>query len=253
MKVVILAGGYGTRLAEYTHSIPKPMVPIGGKPIIWHIMKSYSKFGFNEFIIALGYKSDVIKEYFLNYNKLNSNFSINLQSDEIVKHDDFVEDWKITLVDTGLDTMTGGRLKRLEKHLFDGTFFATYGDGLSDINFKDILKFHKNHGKLATVSAVRPAARFGLLSLNQDEVIKFEEKPQVETGRINGGFFVLEPEVLDYIDNDESIWEREPLCNLAETGNLNAFKHNGFWQCADTVRDIKYLEDLCRTKKMHWL
>ena len=253
MKIVILAGGYGTRLAEYTDRVPKPMVNIGGKPILWHIMKSYANYGFNDFIIALGYKSEIIKEYFLNYNKLNSNFSIELKSNKITEHNNHTEDWKVTLVDTGLDTMTGGRLKRLRKYLGKEPFFATYGDGLSNINFKELMQFHNGHGKLATVSAVRPAARFGLLSLNKNIVTKFEEKPQTEAGRINGGFFVLDPKIIDYIDNDESIWEREPLCNLAESGNLYAFKHDGFWQCADTIRDLKYLEELFGENKAHWL
>ena len=253
MKIVILAGGYGTRLAEYTDRVPKPMVNIGGKPILWHIMKSYAKYGFNDFIIALGYKSEIIKEYFLNYNKLNSNFSIELKSNKLIEHSNHTEDWKVTLVDTGLDTMTGGRLKRLRKYLGKEPFFATYGDGLSNINFKELLQFHNGHGKLATVSAVRPVARFGLLSLDKNMVSKFEEKPQTEVGRINGGFFVLDPKIIDYIDNDESVWEKEPLCNLAESRNLYAFKHDGFWQCADTIRDLKYLEELFGENKAHWL
>ena len=231
MKVVILAGGFGTRLSEYTDSIPKPMVPIGGKPIIEHIMSYYASFGHKEFYIALGYKGDVIKEYFK--NKKN--------------------DWKINLINTGSDTLTGGRLKRLEKFILDEPFLLTYGDGISNINIDELIKFHKNHKKIVTISAVRPPARFGSLSLEGSKVVKFKEKIQLGESWINGGFFVINPNFLRYIKDDNSILEKEPLETVTQMGEIHAFKHEGFWQCMDHKLDKDYLEELLLKKKAPWL
>lgn len=252
IKTVILAGGFGTRLAEETDTVPKPMVEIGGKPILWHILKYYGYFGFNEFIIALGYKGDVIKDFFLNYHYLTDSLTVNTKSGEITRHNKGVDDWIVHLVDTGLETMTGGRIKRLEKWLGDATFMMTYGDGVSDVDLKDLLRFHRSHGKLATVTAVRPPARFGEMVFDGDKVIKFSEKPKIEESWINGGFFVLEPEVLNYIDGDDTHWEREPLEILAEEGQLMTYRHDGFWQCMDNIRDLRYLCNLWDEDKASW-
>jgi len=252
MKVVILAGGFGTRLAEETDIIPKPMIEIGGKPILWHIMKHYAHFGFNEFIIALGYKGEQIKDFFLNYHYLTDSLTVNTKSGEITKHNKRVDNWTVHLVDTGLKTMTGGRIKRLAKLLADETFMMTYGDGVSNVDLKDLLRFHYTHGKLATVTAVRPPARFGEMVFDGDNVTKFTEKPKVEESWISGGFFVLEPEVLNYIRCDDSIWEREVLEILAEEGLLMAYRHDDFWQCMDNIRELRYLRKLWDEDKASW-
>jgi glucose-1-phosphate cytidylyltransferase len=253
MKVVLLAGGFGTRLSEYTESIPKPMVTIGGKPILWHIMKRYASFGHKEFIIALGYKAEIVKSYFLSMRSVHSDFSLDLSNGNIEIHDKSNLDWKITLVDTGLHTMTGGRIKRIQKYVGNETFMLTYGDGLSNTNLDDLISFHKVHGKLITVTAVRPIARFGELSMDGEIVTSFKEKPQVTRGWINGGFFVCQSELFDYIKDDQSILEGSPLEAISKQGQLMAFRHNGFWQCMDTKRDKDYLEDLWQKKKAPWV
>jgi glucose-1-phosphate cytidylyltransferase len=253
MKVVILAGGYGTRLAEFTDVIPKPMVPVGGKPILLHIMQTYASRGFNEFILALGYKADVIKQYFLNYASINSDFTVSMSDGSIEFHNSSSLDWKVTLVDTGLNTMTGGRVKRLKDHINDETFMLTYGDGVSDVDVGEVLKFHKQHGQMVTVTTVRPSARFGELDIKEDTVNSFAEKPQTSKGWINGGYFVIEPEFIDSIDGDETILERQPLEGVAHKGQLMAYRHEGFWQCMDTVRDRDYLEKLWATGDAPWL
>jgi len=252
MKTVILAGGLGSRLAEETDATPKPMVEIGGSPMLWHIMKIYSTFGFNEFVLALGYKGETIKNYFLNYHYLASDFTIGFREGKIDLHDGEREDWLVHLIDTGLHTQTGGRLKRLAPHLRDRTFMLTYGDGVADVDLDELLAFHRSHGKLATVTAVRPPARFGGLSFNGNFVADFVEKPQIGEGWINGGFFVLEPEVLDYIDGDDTAFEREPLERLADEEQLVAHRHDGFWQCMDTLRDVRMLESLWRSDDVPW-
>lgn len=249
MRVALLAGGMGSRLAEETDSRPKPMVEVGGLPIIWHIMKGYAHFGFNEFVLALGYKGDFIKRYFLDYALLNSSFTVQVGTGDVIRNEMCRDDWKVHLIDTGLATNTGGRLKRLASHLGGSTFMLTYGDGVAALDIRQLLDFHKSHGKLATVTAVRPPARFGALVLSDDransQVLEFTEKPQVGEGWINGGFFVLEPQVLDYIDGDDTSWQLEPLMRLAADGQLMAFRHDGFWQCMDTVRDLHLL-------RAHW-
>lgn len=252
MKVVILAGGLGTRLSEETTFKPKPMVGIGGRPIIWHIMKMYSHHGFGEFVVALGYKAEVVKGYFLNYYHLDRDFSIDLMTGKIDVYDGERDNWLVSLIDTGLSTQTGGRVRRLKGFLGSGTFMLTYGDGVSDVNISDVLAFHRKHGKLATVTAVRPPARFGALSIDRDQVTAFLEKPIAGEGRINGGFFVLEPEVLDYITDDATIWERDPLERLAAEGQLMAYAHDGFWRPMDTLRDKQALEDLWQSGKAPW-
>lgn len=252
MKVVILAGGYGTRMAEFTDVIPKPMVSVGGTPILIHIMHTYASKGFNEFILALGYKADLIKQYFLNYSSINSDFTVCMGNGNIEFHNSSSVDWKVTLVDTGLDTMTGGRVKRLKEFLKYDTFMLTYGDGLSNVDVSSILEFHRKHGKMITVTTVRPSARFGELDINGDAVLSFAEKPQTSKGWINGGYFVVEPEFIDTIDNDLTILERAPLEVAANKGQLMAYRHEGFWQCMDTVRDRDYLEKLWATKNPPW-
>ncbi len=252
MKVVILAGGFGTRLAEETDNIPKPMVVIGDKPILWHIMKHFAHHGFNEFIIPLGYKGEMIKDFFINYHILSNNFTVKTKDGTIKEHELMCDDWSVHLIDTGLETMTGGRLKRLDDWLKDGPFMMTYGDGVSDVNIKDLIDFHRAHGKLATVTAIRPPARFGGLKFEGDKVVEFTEKPQIGEGWINGGFFVFEPEVLNYIKDDSTHLEVEPLEALAKEGQLMAYKHEGFWRCIDNVRDLRYLRDLWSTGKAEW-
>jgi glucose-1-phosphate cytidylyltransferase len=254
MKAVILAGGLGTRISEETNLKPKPMVEIGGKPILWHIMKIYSHYGVNEFIICLGYKGYAIKEYFVNYHRHMSDLTINLQNDDLEIHNNYSEPWKVTLVNTGDNSMTGGRIKRISSYL-DGedAFCLTYGDGVSDVNIAEAIKFHKKHGKLATVTAVQPAGRFGALEIENNQIKKFQEKPKGDGSFINGGFFVLSPKILDYIkEGDSTIWEQSPLKNLAADGELMSYKHSGFWQPMDTLRDKNYLEDLWHQKKAPW-
>ena len=252
MKVIILAGGFGTRLSEYTESIPKPMVPIGGKPILWHIMKTYAHFGHKDFYIALGYKSEVIKEYFIDYRTLNTDFTVDLATGDVTPHQLNDVDWNVTMVDTGLNTMTGGRIKRIQPFMGNETFLLTYGDGLSDVNLDTLIKFHKSHGKMITMTAVRPAARFGELKLDRDQVTRFEEKPQLHEGWINGGFFVMESEFMELFEGDDIMLEREPLVTAAKQGELMAYRHEGFWQCVDTKRDYELLTKLWETDAAPW-
>lgn len=255
MKVVILAGGYGTRLAEETQIKPKPMVEIGGKPILWHIMKIYSHYGLNEFYPALGYKGEVIKDFFFNYTSKTRDFSVHLKSGDVSFHEtsQTAEDWSVNLFDTGKDTMTGGRLLRLKPYLNnEKAFMLTYGDGVCDVDIQKLLDFHKAHGKIATVTAVRPPARFGALEIVENKVTDFHEKPQVGEGWINGGFFVFSPEIFNYLENDATILEQSPLEKLAKAGQLMAYQHQGFWHCMDTVRDRDVLEKLWSTNKAPW-
>lgn len=254
MKVVLLAGGFGTRISEETELKPKPMVTVGGRPILWHIMKMYNHFGFNEFVICLGYKGDVIKEYFYNYQMHMSDITIKTRSSEMIQHNNNAEDWTVTLVDTGESTMTGGRIKRVQDYVKDDEMFClTYGDGVCDVNIAELVKFHKQHGKLATLTAVPPIERFGLLQMeNENTVTKFMEKPQDKTTYINGGFFVLSPKIFDYIEGDQTSWEKTPLEQIAKKGELKAYKHHGFWQCMDTLRDRQLLESLWQQGKAPW-
>ena len=254
MKVVILAGGLGTRISEESHLKPKPMIEIGGKPILWHIMNIYASHGINEFIIAAGYKAEIIKDYFLNFYAINNDISIDLETGKTTIHDGKQPNWKIHIVDTGLHTQTGGRVKRLQKWLADSdTFMVTYGDGLCDVNIQALREFHKSHGKLVTMTTVLPPARFGRISFNDCEVCRFEEKPLSDDGWINGGFFVVNRKALDYIEGDETIWEREPLERLARDGQLVGFKHHGFWSCMDTLKEKNILEDLWESGKPPWV
>ena len=252
MRVILLAGGFGTRLHEYTEMIPKPMVPIGGKPIMWHIMKHYAHFGHMDFYVALGYKAEVIKEYFLQYRTLNADFTVDLGTGVITPHQLDEVDWKVTLVDTGHSSMTGGRVRRMKPYIENETFLLTYGDGVSNVNLEELVAFHKNHGKLVTVTAVRPGARFGELQLDNLQVTSFQEKPQLGQGWINGGYFVIEPGFFDLIAGDSTILEREPLEQAARMGELMAFKHEGFWQCMDTKRDRDNLEEMWRQGNALW-
>tara|TARA_B100000963_G_C22556002_1_gene639042 strand:- start:11 stop:775 length:765 start_codon:yes stop_codon:yes gene_type:complete len=252
MKVIILAGGFGTRLSEYTELVPKPMVEIGGIPIIWHIMQRYSSFGHKDFYIALGYKSDVVKKYFLNYCNSNSDLSIDFKNRKISYLNDNDQDWKTTLIDTGNKTLTGGRLKRLEKYIDDDTFMFTYGDGLSNVNLDKLLDFHYSHGKIATITAVHPTARFGELILENEKVLSFKEKPQMNNGWINGGFFIFNKSIFSFLENDECVLEGSPLEELAQKEELMAFKHEGFWQCMDTKRDLDYLNKLWYSNRILW-
>lgn len=253
MQCVILAGGYGTRISEETSLKPKPMVEIGGKPILWHILKIYSSYGINDFIICCGYKGYAIKEYFANYFLHMSDVTIDLSQNKMSVHQQKAEPWKITLVDTGENTMTGGRLKRVSDFLDGNTFCLTYGDGVSDINLTDLIHFHNKHGKYATITAVQPPGRFGVLSLGPDSSVQsFKEKPQGNDSWINGGFFVLEANVIDYISGDATLWEKEPLQNLTDEGMLSAFRHTGFWQPMDTLRDKNHLESLWSSNQAPW-
>lgn len=253
MKTIILAGGLGTRLAEYTDLRPKPMVEIGGQPILWHIMNHYAHYRNNEFVVALGYKGEFIKEYFLNYYSLKSDFTVDLATGNIDCFEKKTVDWNVTLVDTGLNSMTGGRIKRLKKYIEDDTFMVTYGDGVSNVDVEKLLEFHRSHGKMATVTAVHPTARFGELMISDDnKVDSFKEKPQTKQGWINGGFFVFEPEFLDHIKEDSTVLEEEPLESISKEGELMAYLHDGFWQCMDTVRDRNVLEGLWKTNKAPW-
>ncbi len=253
MKAVILAGGLGTRLSEETQLKPKPMVELGSKPILWHIMKIYSAFGINDFVVCLGYKGYMIKEYFANYALHSADVTFDLAKRSIEYHNNDSEDWRVTLVDTGDATGTGGRLKRIARYIDDGTFCFTYGDGLSDINLEKLISFHRKNAALATVTAVQPPGRFGSLSINNDKVDAFVEKPVGDGGWINAGFFVLEPAVLDYIDDDRSIWESEPLERLSQAGQLSAYKHSGFWHAMDTMRDCKQLNAMWESGQAPWM
>ena len=254
MKVALLAGGIGSRLAEETETKPKPMVEIGGKPILWHIMQHYAEFGHTDFVVALGYKGEVIKKYVVDYCSLNSNLSVDMRTGVVRRSDEAADalDWNVELVDTGIATETGGRVKRLKPYVGNETFMLTWGDGVSNIDLDALLRFHRRHGKLATLTAVRPPARFGHLDLDGDVVGEFSEKPQTAEGWINGAFFVLEPEVFDYIEGDTTSFERGPLTRLARDGQLMAYKHDSFWQCMDTVRDRKLLEELWASGEAPW-
>lgn len=252
MKTVILAGGLGTRISEETQAIPKPMIEIGGKPILWHIMKLYSAHGINDFIICCGYRGYLIKEYFANYFIHMSDITFDLSKNDMKVHSNHVEPWRVTLVDTGEHTLTGGRLKRVAHYVKDGTFCMTYGDGVGNVNLKQLLEYHKNGKHQATVTAVRPPGRFGSLVIEREKVANFNEKIPGDGAWINGGFFVLEPAVLEYIRNDETAWEREVMEALARDGKLAAFKHNDFWQPMDTLRDKNYLESLWQSGRAPW-
>ncbi|HEY9801821.1 MAG TPA: glucose-1-phosphate cytidylyltransferase [Leptolyngbyaceae cyanobacterium] len=254
MKAVILAGGLGTRLSEETSIKPKPMVEIGGKPILWHIMKTYSAHGINDFIICCGYKGYVIKEYFANYFLHMSDVTFDMRFNQMNVHSGYAEPWRVTLVNTGDNTMTGGRLKRVREHIGNETFCFTYGDGVSDVNITELVKFHQEQKTLATLTAVQPAGRFGAISLGQEQtkISSFREKPEGDGAWINGGYFVLEPEVIDLIAEDATVWEKEPLEKLADMEELSAFKHNGFWQPMDTLRDKNYLEELWQNHQAPW-
>jgi glucose-1-phosphate cytidylyltransferase len=253
MKVVLLAGGYGTRISEESSLKPKPMIEIGGKPILWHIMKIYSHYGFNDFVILLGYKSYLIKEYFANYFLHQSDITIDLEANSIQVHQSTAEKWKITLVDTGIDTMTGGRLKRARAYIGDAPFLLTYGDGVADVDIDALVQHHKDQGKIATVTAVMPVGRFGALALDDhDAVTAFHEKPKGDGAWINGGFFVLEPAIFEYLSGDACIFEKEPLESVAKAGQLTAFKHEGFWKPMDTLRDKTELEALWASQNAPW-
>lgn len=252
MKVAILAGGLGTRLAEETEIRPKPMVEIGGKPILWHIMKIYGHYGYKEFIIALGYKGEYIKKYMVDYCSLSSNLTVDLKNGQVRKHGENSTDWIVELIDTGLKTQTGGRIKRLAPYVGKETFMLTWGDGVADIDLNKLLAFHRSHGKLATLTTVRPPARYGHLELNGDQIKEFSEKPQAREGWINGAFFVLEPGVFDYVAGDETQWEKEPLEGLAKDGQLMAYKHTSYWQCMDTLREKHILENAWNSGNAPW-
>ena len=252
MKVILLAGGLGTRISEYSETLPKPMVRIGEKPILWHIMKTYAHFGHKDFYIALGYKAEVIKEFFLHYRTMNADFTVDLGTGVVNSHQLDEVDWKVTLVNTGQHSMTGGRVKRMKPYISNETCLMTYGDGVLDVDLDQLIAFHQNHGKMVTVTAVHPGARFGELEMREDQVTFFQEKPQTGQGWINGGYFVLEPEFFDLIEEDQTILEREPLERAAQMGELMAFRHNGFWQCMDTKRDHTNLEEFWRSGKAPW-
>ena len=252
MKVAILAGGLGTRLAEETEVRPKPMVEIGGKPILWHIMKIYDYYGFKDFIIGLGYKGEYIKKYMVDYCNLSNDLTISMKNGKVEPHKGNSLDWTVQLIDTGLKTQTGGRIKRLAPYIGKETFMLTWGDGVSDIDINELLAFHKSHGKLATLTAVRPPARYGYLDLEENRIVEFSEKPQTREGWINGAFFVLEPAIFDYIEGDITQFEKEPLENLAKDGQLMAFKHTSFWQCMDTQREKYILENYWQSDKPPW-
>lgn len=252
MKVAILAGGRGSRLAEETDIKPKPMVEIGGNPILWHIMMHYAHYGFTDFLIALGYKGEVIKKYMVDYCSLNGNLNVDLRTGRVETHGGIRPNWHVGLIDTGIPTMTGGRIKRLAPFIGDETFMLTWGDGVSDVNLHKLLDFHRSHGKLATMTIVRPPARYGHIALDGDQIIEFNEKPQLEAGWINGAFFVLEPAIFDYIDGDPIMWEKEPLEQLAKEGQLMAYKHSSFWQCMDTLREKHILESMWESGNAPW-
>lgn len=252
MKAVILAGGLGTRISEESHLRPKPMIEVGGKPILWHIMKTYSHYGINDFVICCGYKGYVIKEYFANYFLHMSDVTFDMSRNSMEVHQRYVEPWRVTLVNTGEETLTGGRLRRVREHLGDEAFCFTYGDGLSDIDIGELVRFHRGHGRLATVTAIQPPGRYGALDMDGDAVARFQEKPAGDGAWINGGYFVLEPAVIDYIDGDQSSWEGEPLMRLAREGQLMSYRHSGFWQAMDTLRDKNQLEELWAKGSPPW-
>jgi glucose-1-phosphate cytidylyltransferase len=252
MKVLILSGGRGTRLAEETELKPKPMVEVGGQPILWHVMKIYAAHGFNEFVVALGYRGEMIKDYFVNYRHRSRNLTVNLAKGEVLVHEKDGEDWTVHLLDTGLETNTGGRIRQAAKFIGPEAFMMTYGDGVSDIDVRKLLEFHRAHAKLVTVTAVRPPARFGSIVFDGDRVARFAEKPQVGEGWINGGFFVLEPGAIDRIPDDATLWEAEPMERLAAEGQLYAYRHERFWHCVDTLRDLRTLESLWTSGNAPW-
>jgi glucose-1-phosphate cytidylyltransferase len=254
LKVIILAGGFGTRISEESHLIPKPMIEIGEKPILWHIMKYYSSFGHNEFIICCGYKQYVIKEFFADYYLHMSDVTFDFSAgNKMVVHNNNTEPWKVTLVDTGLNTMTGGRIKRVKEYIGNETFMLTYGDGVSNVDINELVKFHNNHGKIATITAIQPGGRFGMLDISEtNQIDSFKEKSKEDGGWINGGFMVLNPEIIDYIEGDHTTFEKEPLESVANEGQLKAFKHEGFWQCMDTLRDKELLEKLWSNGQASW-
>ena len=252
MKAVILAGGLGTRISEESHLRPKPMIEIGGRPILWHILKYYSHFGIHDFVICLGYKGYVIKEYFANYFLHSSDVTFDMKDNRMEVHQNHSEPWRVTLVDTGEHTLTGGRLKRVRAYLGEEDFCFTYGDGLADIDIRTLIDFHRRHGKLATVSAVQPPGRYGALEREGEQILGFQEKPRGDGGWINGGFFVLSPKVVDYIDGDHNPWEDEPMIRLAKDQQLMAFEHDGFWQAMDTLRDRNHLEELWKSGDAPW-
>ena len=255
MKVVLLAGGFGTRISEESHLRPKPMIEIGNEPSLWHIMKTYSYYGYNEFVICAGYKQNVIKEYFANYYLHKSDVTFDFtNANQVTIHNNISEPWKVTVVDTGLNTLTGGRIKRIVPYIGKETFMMTYGDGVCDIDINKLIEFHKKHGKKATMTAVQPGSRFGTMDIGTDNsILAFAEKSKTAAGWINGGYMVLEPEVFDYIQGDDTIFERGPMEQLAREGELVAYKHQGFWQCMDTLRDKNYLEELICAKKAPWI
>lgn len=253
MKVVILAGGFGTRISEESHLKPKPMIEIGEMPILWHVMKQYSHFGFNDFIICAGYKQSVIKEWFANYFIHTSDITFDFVNGGAIEvHNKHSEPWRVTIVDTGLNTMTGGRIKRIKEYIGNETFFLTYGDGVSNVDIEDTLRFHKSHGKLATITTIQPEGRFGYIDLDGDQVLSFREKNARDTGWINAGFMVLEPQVIDYILDDTSVFEREPMETIASKGQMVCYKHTGFWQCMDTLRDKEKLDKMWASKNAPW-
>jgi glucose-1-phosphate cytidylyltransferase len=252
MKTAILAGGMGSRLAEETDIKPKPMVEVGGRPLLWHIMMHYAHFGCNDFVIALGYRGEYIKRYMLDFGLTEDDITVAVSTGDILRHGNRRPDWTVDLVDTGTYTQTGGRIKRLQPYIGNERFCLTWGDGVSDVNIKDLLAYHESHGKLATVTAVRPPARFGCMVFEGDRVREFSEKPQTSEGWINGAFFVLEPEIFEYIEGDQTAWEREPMERLARDGQLMAYRHTGFWQCMDTLRDRRLLETLWEEGRAPW-
>jgi glucose-1-phosphate cytidylyltransferase len=253
MKVIVLAGGLGTRLAEYTEVMPKPMVTVGGHPILWHILNTYARFGHTDFFLALGYKAELVKEFFFHFYSLKSDFTVDLATGGITYHNSPARvNWRVTLADTGLNTMTGGRVKRMRHHIGNETCLLTYGDGVADIDINALLKFHRSHGKMVTVTAVHPVARFGEIALEGDRVSSFQEKPQTGQGWINGGYFVFEPAFFDLIEGDMTILEREPLERATAMGELMAYRHNGFWACMDTKRDRDMLEEMWNSGKAPW-
>lgn len=253
MKVVLLAGGLGTRISEESHLKPKPMIEIGGKPILWHIMKLYAHYGYNEFIICAGYKQQIIKEWFSGYFIYNSDVTFDFsQGNKLIVHNQFSEPWKVTVVDTGLTTMTGGRVKRVKEYIGNEPFFLTYGDGVSDIDIRATVEFHKRHGKLATMTAIQPEGRFGVMDIQGDQMMAFREKNKEDSGWINGGFMVLDPKVIDYVDNDSIMFEKEPLERIAAEGELMCYRYSGFWQCMDTLRDKEKLESMWVNGRALW-